>query len=749
MTEPVPEPAEIDHFPSVGVELRRLRTTRGMSLAALARATHYSTSYLSRIENGHVPLTKQIAQTCDVALKSGTALVDLVMNDHGGSGQAILPARVDLPSPATFFFGRERELAEIVDLFSDKSPSRRRTVALYGLPGSGKTELAVQVATELVERYDAGLFLDLHGHTAPLSSVDVMNRVVRRLGVPGEVIPYDEDEQVALYRQIVRQRRLLLVFDNVRDAGQVLPLLAPGSSDIIVTSRSRLAAVDEAAHRLIGEIGPEAARRLFAHVAGLPPAPDEETVRRMDRVVELCGRLALPVRVAAARLPSPSGLDELARRLEGAGAAGQLADGTRSVEATIFSACEALPAPAAEALLLLSQHPGTDFDHRAVSLLADTPGGVRTARELVDTALLERRRAGRFGFHDLVGSIVSARAGKELPPGAAAAAIDRLLTGTLHIAQHADRVVTPARFRAPAVTPLPATPIAGFTNRQAAVRWLDEEQHNLARLVELAAEVGQPAISWKLAYALRDFYFRTKQWATWIRTHEVALGSATACGDRWAVAVTHNNLGLAYAETERFPAAQEQYAAALRLFRELDDQYGEANTLGHQAWVMYCLGRHREAGEMCRAALSFYESRGLRRNTAITLRTMALAESALGVHRLALEHLERARVIFAEDDLLLDETMTHNCLGEVHARTADLSAARKHFRAARNLGTRGGSTFEQARALRGLALLALRKGRPEQAREFSRQAEQLYAGHLPAHRRAPRPRRPLDETATG
>ncbi|GIM90310.1 tetratricopeptide repeat protein [Paractinoplanes toevensis] len=748
MTEPESAPASIDHFQAIGAELRRRREARGMSLADLAKGTHYSRGYLSRIENGHMRLTRRIAEVCDTALGTGSDLVDLVMNEHAEPRRAITPPRVDLPSPASFFFGRERDLADIVDLLSDRSPGRRRVVALHGLPGAGKTELAVQAANEVVERYDAGLFLDLHGYTAPLDPVDVMNRVVRRLGVPGEVIPYDADEQIALYRRTVRQRHLLLIFDNARDAGQVFPLLVPGHSDIIVTSRLRLSALDEAAHRLVGEIDPVAARRLFVRVAGLT-TPDSETGEQIDRIVGYCGHLALPVRAAAARLSAVGGLDELARRLAGSGAAAALADGPRSVDAALTSAYLALPPAAARALLLLTLHPGQDFDERALGLLANLPNATRMARDLVDSALLRRLSDGRLGFHDLVRSILTERAGHEMSPGEAAAAIRRLLAGVLHTTQHADLLITPGRFRVPAVTPDPPAPIVHFAHRQAAARWLEEEQHNLARLVEVAADAGMPETSWKLAYALRDFYFRTKRWAAWIRTHEVALTAATACGDRWAIAVTRNNLGLAYAETERFADAQEQYAGALELFREIGDQYGEANTLGHQAWVMYCLGRFREAGEMCWAALDIYETEGLRRNAAITLRTLALAESARSMYRLALEHLGRALAIFGEEGLLLDETMAHNCLGEVYARTADLASARRHFRLAQRRGVRSASTFERARALRGLAGVALATGRPEQAERFSRQAESLYAGQIPAPHRPSRPRWPLDDPGAG
>ncbi|GAB3898619.1 hypothetical protein GCM10029964_083350 [Kibdelosporangium lantanae] len=56
-----------------GAELRRWRAKRELSLAGLARLTHYSKSYLSKIETGDKRPNRDLASRCDDALEAGVS----------------------------------------------------------------------------------------------------------------------------------------------------------------------------------------------------------------------------------------------------------------------------------------------------------------------------------------------------------------------------------------------------------------------------------------------------------------------------------------------------------------------------------------------------------------------------------------------------------------------------------------------------------------------------------------------------
>ncbi|WP_020388549.1 helix-turn-helix domain-containing protein [Kribbella catacumbae] len=64
-----------------GDRLREYREHRGWSLADLNKATHYSRSYLSNLENGRKPPTEDVAQTCDAALRAKGELIAAARGD--------------------------------------------------------------------------------------------------------------------------------------------------------------------------------------------------------------------------------------------------------------------------------------------------------------------------------------------------------------------------------------------------------------------------------------------------------------------------------------------------------------------------------------------------------------------------------------------------------------------------------------------------------------------------------------------
>src|SRR6187399_2880765 len=62
--------------------------------------------------------------------------------------------RTNLPVPATPFLGRERELSEVVELLTNRTP----LLTLTGPGGTGKTRLALQAAAEASEFFPDGIF---------------------------------------------------------------------------------------------------------------------------------------------------------------------------------------------------------------------------------------------------------------------------------------------------------------------------------------------------------------------------------------------------------------------------------------------------------------------------------------------------------------------------------------------------------------------------------------------------------------
>lgn len=78
-----------------GVELRRLRTAAGLSLAALAQQVHYSKGYLGKIETGFKQPGVDLARRCDAVLGAGGRLAALVDQPAPASPLAAVAADGD------------------------------------------------------------------------------------------------------------------------------------------------------------------------------------------------------------------------------------------------------------------------------------------------------------------------------------------------------------------------------------------------------------------------------------------------------------------------------------------------------------------------------------------------------------------------------------------------------------------------------------------------------------------------------
>lgn len=140
----------------------------------------------------------------------------------------------NLPQQVTSFIGREREMAEVKRLLETT-----RLLTLTGPGGTGKTRLALQVAADLIDPFENGVFfVDLAPITAPNL---VLSTIAGTLGVrEREGRPLVEG-----LKEHLHGKQVLLILDNfeqvVAAAPQVADLLASCAGlKILVTSRAVL-----------------------------------------------------------------------------------------------------------------------------------------------------------------------------------------------------------------------------------------------------------------------------------------------------------------------------------------------------------------------------------------------------------------------------------------------------------------------------------------------------------------------------
>jgi predicted ATPase/DNA-binding CsgD family transcriptional regulator len=240
--------------------------------------------------------------------------------------QTSLPAsQHNLPAQTTPFIGRIREIAEVKQLLN-----ANRLLTLTGTGGIGKTRLALQVITEVVEDFADGVyFINL----APLSDHTlVVKAIAGALGV------VENSAQPLLHglQRSLGQREALLLIDNFEHLITAAPLLsellaACPRLKVLVTSRESLRLNGEQEYSVpplslpvadadaLQSLAESEAGMLFVQRVQMKRQHFDISPDNALAIVQICTRLdglPLAIELAAARckLLTPQALAE---RLEG------------------------------------------------------------------------------------------------------------------------------------------------------------------------------------------------------------------------------------------------------------------------------------------------------------------------------------------------------------------------------------------------------------------------------------------------
>ncbi len=543
-------------------------------------------------------------------------------------------ASFTLPYDLRDFTGRKTELASLLRYAEQSSAHGPRIVAIDGMGGSGKTSLAVHAAHLLAERYpDAQLYLDLRGFSPdeePLPIGSVAEALLRMLGTPGDRIPDRPDDRVALWRAIAARHPLLLLLDNARGSGQVLPLLPPtAQSLVIVTSRVRLMDLD-GAHRIsLGEMSSGDSIELVTETLGKERVAAEPDAAA--ELVKLCGHLPLALRIAAARLGHRPRwtieylVDRMRnedRRLD------ELRSEERSVRVTLTLSYQGLDAKHRAALRILGNHPGRGIDvHSAAALLeTSTDAAEEIMENLLDTHLMQQHQIGYYAFHDLVRSFAHELGSHAADPDAGphgADAVRRLLDYYVTATDEACDLLFPGRARLSTELARSTAELPSMDDSGRARRWLHSEQHSLRGAIHLAhsAQLYQHATD-----LARNVVFHLDSHGQFEEFHEVAAAAVDAArqlGDQVRLRLSLSNLAVANWRLGRLDEGISAATEGLRIAVELGDPRGEAKDLGLRGLLLATLGRFDDALPLLERSIALKRELGAVRAEAESLSNLS------------------------------------------------------------------------------------------------------------------------------
>jgi DNA-binding SARP family transcriptional activator/tetratricopeptide (TPR) repeat protein len=646
------------------------------------------------------------------------------------------PTPAQLPADTPGFAGRDAQLERL---------DAARVAVVTGMPGIGKTTLAVHWAHRAAGRFpDGQLYVNLRGYepggvARRMAAGAALRGFLAALGVAPERVPTDATGQAALYRQMLAGRRVLVLLDNAVDAEQVRPLLPDTpTAATVITSRTQLSLPGASLVPVPALTAPEA-RHLLAYRIGADRVAAEPDAAA---VITRHARLPLALAIVAARAADhptfplaalAADLADADRRLDALSAG----DGDSATELrAVFSWSYAALGPgAAELFRLLSLAPGPDLGAAAVASLIGHPATAELAELTGANLLSQPGPARRYGWHDLLRDYAGDLA-RELPGAVRDAAWTRLLDHHLHTAHSAARLLSPhagalalplGRY-APGVVPEPLEDTAD------AHRWMAAERPVLLGLVAAAVAAKQDRQAWQLARCLEVYLDRRGHWHDMTWAGETALAAAERIGDPRARAQAHLGLSTALIRRREFAAAEAHLAAALEFYAAAGDHLGQGYAHNRLAISADVQGLPARALTDAERALRHFRVAGDRRGEALALNAVGWFTAQLGRYAEALTWCEQALPLFAAtgDDILASETW--DSLGYIHRKLRQHAKALDCYRQAADLARRKGSRYEEARALAAIGDIHLDTGDDAAARTAWQRSLAIYTdlGHVEA-----------------
>ena len=636
-----------------------------------------------------------------------------------------------LPLDTPQFTGRAGVLTTLDTLLMLSQQDRPRGVIVEGMPGVGKTALAIHWAHTIEESFPDGyLYLDLRGDGdgAALIRDEVLRQALITLGIPSGQLPENEDARATAYREKISGKKILIILDNVHDEGQVKELLPSAWGPLtLMTSRNHLrelASSDKIMTIELGVLTPDESVELLTALVGEQRIADEPGAAK--ELAEVCGYLPLALRIVAANLARDpeAGLPEAVRDLEQAPlSALTLHDNPNiTVRATLDLSYRGLDGDLRRTFRMLGLFEGHDISVEAAAAILDVypEDAHQLLAKLRLANLIERTAPGRYRFHDLLRDYARERSGVEEEPAARQAAVHRLLTWYLTTAHDKGDFLGQRRRR---MEGLPVRPVTtDLQDRENRLVWLEIERENLLVVTKQAASVGEHRLTWEIADAVYDFFKLRSYTADNIEVHRLGLTAAQLVRDLSAETYMRYHLSVIYRLQGQYRLAVEEAEQALTISRRLKNRYLEAAARNTLAEIRYVMGQYTESLLDAETALTIREEIGDRLGEAETLNSIGRIQRAVGRYSESFHNVEAALAIRQEIHDSLGEAEALDTLARLYRLSGAYTKALESGYKALKIRLEHGDRLGEGESLQGLARVHRRLGDYSQAEEYAIQA---------------------------
>ncbi|MCB8985561.1 MAG: tetratricopeptide repeat protein [Ardenticatenaceae bacterium] len=698
----------------------------------------------------------------DLAIEPAPSTMRLYEEIRQGDHMANLhsPAS-NLPSATTSFHGRSAELIQIAEALGDPGC---RLLTLTGLGGVGKTRLALAAAHRLQQNqadwFPDGVFWV--GLTAVSTPAAIITTIADALGFQFSG-PAEGQTQLFNY---LRQKRLLLVLDNLEQLVEAAPLfsdLLQAAPDVklLATSREKLNLYEEWRLPLAGLPYPEVSAANFGEYEAVQLLA--QRARRVDlgfdwqaqaddaaALCRLLEGLPLGLELAAAWVHVFS-LAEIAVAIGRSQA--ELAVSWQNTPARHHSLAAALayswqmltpPEQTALARLAVFRQGFTAAAAQAVAGAGATP---RLLAGLVEKSLVRRGEHGRFDLHEQVRQFAWDKLGANQP---------ETLTG--HMRYFAGYLAA----RETAVTGLEQSQFLQAINR---------EGENVRLAWETAVQQQDVHALSQMAGTLFHFYSKHGRQREGFAVFGAAVtmlqaGTLTPEAERLLAAcliwqgrcgeLIHQGFaeperllqsGLALARQHELPVEMAQGLMGLGLLALIQNRPAEsetcfqeslavcqqanipwtaANVLQLSAWLRTSQGEAARAREMALQASALQQATGDVNGEAAALNTLGKVESDLGNHEQAEAAYARAWALCRQTGHRVGQAQALTGLFGACMRQGKVETAVAHAQASLQLNRDAGNRLGEAIACHNLGYAWAAQHDHRQAADYYRQALAIY-----------------------